>query len=94
MAQGGGGGAGGSPSSPAMTAMSSGQTSYFIQPPPLPPVKQGGKWYPWEEIFGTQPLIEVQIPEKTLETLTALAACHELLGKREWSMREAKASQW
>lgn len=67
-APGGGSGGGGSPPSPGMAAMAAGQTSYFIRPPPLPPVKQGGKWYAWEDLFGPQPPIEIRIPEEELET--------------------------
>jgi hypothetical protein len=58
-APGGGGGGGGSPPSPMMAAMSTGQTSYFVQPPPMPPE--------YEKLFGPLAPIEVQIPEKTLE---------------------------
>lgn len=57
---GGGGGGGGSPPSPMMAAMSAGQTSYFIQPPPMPPG--------YEKLFGPLAPIEVQIPEKKLES--------------------------
>jgi hypothetical protein len=62
----GGGGSGGPPS-PGMAAMAAGKTSYFAEPPPMPPVKQGGKWYEYEELFGPLPMIEVTIPKKAQE---------------------------
>ena len=39
-------------------ALFDGMDSYFITPPPLPPVKQNGKWVQWEEVFGPVAPIE------------------------------------
>jgi hypothetical protein len=63
----GGGGAeeGGGPPGPASArqAFEMGLSSYFIKPPPMPPIKKGDKWFPWEEVFGPLPPIEVKLPE-------------------------------
>jgi hypothetical protein len=53
-------------------AIAAGRTSYFIEPPPMPAVPVGGDedklhFVPWEQVYGPQPLIEVQIPEIVLE---------------------------
>lgn len=58
------------PSSP-QEALVNGRTSYFIQPPPMPPVRTNisGVWtsVPWADVYGPQPPIEVQIPLRTQE---------------------------
>lgn len=82
---GGSGGGNGSPPSPknfalesndwyptsTEEAMMAGLTSYFLPPPPFPPVVIEGKWFKWEEVFGPQPLIEVEIPLQTQEQFLA-----------------------
>ncbi len=55
----------------AKEAMMAGLTSYFLPPPPFPPVEINGKWFKWEEVFGPQPLTEVQIPLQTQEKFLA-----------------------
>ena len=69
-----GGGGGGAPPSPAMAAVAAGQDSYFVQSPPMPPIKKDGKWYSWEEIYGPLPPIEVKISEKQRESILAKLA--------------------
>ena len=48
-------------------ALFAGTDSYFVTPPPLPPVKQDGKWVQWEEVFGPMAPIEVMVPQKLIE---------------------------
>lgn len=47
------------PTSP-WQAFAAGWDSYFILPPPMPPVKIDDKWYTWESVFG--PVAPIQIP--------------------------------
>lgn len=54
-------------STPMSEALAAGKTSYFVESPPMPPVKTNGVWVPWEEVYGPLPLIEVQIPQSVLE---------------------------
>lgn len=42
-------------------AMAQGQTSYFLDPPPMPPVLTNGEWVSWDKVYGQRPLIEVPI---------------------------------
>lgn len=60
----GGGGGGGNPPAPSspQQAYAMGLTSYFVQPPPMPPVTKDGRWYSWEEIYGPMQPIEVKLP--------------------------------
>lgn len=59
-------------------ALMNGLTTYFIQPPPMPPIRinQNGVWtsVPWSDVYGSQ-TIEVPIPlrtqEKFLQSLSA-----------------------
>lgn len=47
----------------ARQAFAMGLSSYFMKPPPMPPVKKGDQWYPWEEVFEPLPAIEVKLPD-------------------------------
>lgn len=52
-------------------ALMAGWTSYVPPSPPFPPVEINGEWFAWEEVYGPQPLIEVQIPLETQEEFLA-----------------------
>ncbi|MCX7722682.1 MAG: DUF6345 domain-containing protein [Verrucomicrobiae bacterium] len=54
------------PSSPE-EALIVGLTSYFVEPPPMPPILKDGEWVQWEEIYGVTPPIEIQIPYSAQE---------------------------
>jgi hypothetical protein len=43
-------------------ALLNGWPAFYVEPPPMPPVRQDGKWYSWEEVYGPLAPIEVQIP--------------------------------
>jgi hypothetical protein len=62
------------PSSP-MQAMLAGLPSFFLVPPPMPPLRVDGQWHSWAEIYGPTMSIEVQIPlqiqESFLKSLSA-----------------------
>ena len=45
----------------ARQALEAGWDHYFITPPPMPPVKTNGVWMHWEDVYGSQPLTEVDI---------------------------------
>ena len=47
------------PTSPIQAALA-GWDSYYLVPPPMPPVKIEGKWYSWEALYG--PITPVQVP--------------------------------
>lgn len=52
-----------------------GLTSYFPEPPPMPPVRINGEFVPWEQVYGPLPTVELNITEKTQERfLEQLAA--------------------
>jgi hypothetical protein len=57
--------------SSALEAMQAGLTSYFIPPPPMPPIETNGTLVPWESVYGPLPMMEVQIPESTLQQYLA-----------------------
>lgn len=67
----GGGIEGGAPLSPAMAAVAAGQTSYFIQPPPLPPAL--------EKLLGPLPPKEVKISKAQEEKILAKLAAPTLV---------------
>ncbi len=50
----------------AREALAAGLTSYYVEPPPMPPVEieTNGGWafVPWEDVYGPEPPIEVEIP--------------------------------
>lgn len=52
-------------------ALQAGLTSYYVQPPPMPPVRieTNGTWawVPWEDVYGPQRPIEVQISPEAQE---------------------------
>lgn len=50
-------------------ALLAGLDSYFVAPPPMPPVKKDGKWVPWEEVFGPLPPIEVKLSDALIARL-------------------------
>ena len=50
------------PRTPA-EAVAVGSDVYYPPLPPMPPVRQDGKWYSWEEIFGPLLLIPVPVPK-------------------------------
>lgn len=52
-------------------AVAAGATTYFIEPPPMPPLRTNGTWVAWEDVFGPSPLIEVPLPS-ALRGTTAL----------------------
>ena len=62
----------------AEEALSQGLTSYFVAPPPYPPVitNIGGILHaiPWEEVYGPIPAIEIQIPESEQDSYLMAAA--------------------
>jgi len=62
----------------AEEALSRGLTSYFVAPPPMPPVITNidGRLHaiPWEEVYGPVPPIEIQIPESEQEAFLQKAA--------------------
>ena len=55
----------------ARQALEQGLTSYFTAPPPMPPIITNingvRQVIPWEDVYGPQPPIEVQIPERQQE---------------------------
>jgi hypothetical protein len=59
-------------------ALSQGLTSYFIPPPPYPPIftNINGNWItiPWEDVHGPIPPIEIQISESEQESYLMAAA--------------------
>lgn len=45
-------------------AIASGEKSYFVKSPPMPPVRIKGKWISWETFYGPSPAIEVPIRDE------------------------------
>lgn len=62
-------------------ALARGATTYFTEPPPMPPVRVNGVWVPWEQVYGPQPLLEVPIPSRYLPGATTLQAPSIALGR-------------
>jgi hypothetical protein len=46
----------------AREALAVGSDTYWITPPPMPPVRTNGVWVPWEDVYGSHPLIEMHVP--------------------------------
>jgi len=60
--------------SSAREAVLAGLTSYFLKPPPMPPVRTNGVFVPWEEVHGPMPPIEIGISDEERQAiLTSLA---------------------
>jgi len=57
--------------SSAREAVLAGLDSYFMKPPPMPPVRVNGKFVPWEELYGPVPPIEIKISETQRELILA-----------------------
>lgn len=57
-------------------AIANGQTSYFITPPPMPPIMTNingiRQVIPWEDAYGPQPLIEVPIRDSSFALASAI----------------------
>ncbi|HET7624562.1 MAG TPA: FlgD immunoglobulin-like domain containing protein [Verrucomicrobiae bacterium] len=49
-------------------AIALGMDHYYVPPAPYPPVEINGEWFNWEEVYGTPPWIEVQIPTNEFAT--------------------------
>ncbi|MGI8965220.1 MAG: Ig-like domain-containing protein, partial [Limisphaerales bacterium] len=49
--------------SPMMAALLEGKKSYFVDPPPMPPIQTNGVFVSWEDIYGALPPFEIIIPE-------------------------------
>ncbi|HTD66336.1 MAG TPA: FlgD immunoglobulin-like domain containing protein [Candidatus Limnocylindria bacterium] len=47
------------PTSPTQ-ALAAGWDSYFLLPPPMPPVKIDGDWHTWKSVYG--PITPIQVP--------------------------------
>lgn len=50
-------------------AILAGQSTYAIKPPPMPPVKVGNEYFPWEKIPGPLQPIMRNIPSQLRDTL-------------------------
>jgi hypothetical protein len=44
-------------------ALFSGWPMFYTQPAPMPPVRIKGQWYPYDEVYGPSPLIEMAVPQ-------------------------------
>ncbi|HOF71272.1 MAG TPA: DUF6345 domain-containing protein [Verrucomicrobiota bacterium] len=53
-------------------AIAKGEKSYFIEPPPMPPVYTNGEWVSWEKVYGPQPLTEVPIQDEYFTLAAAI----------------------
>ena len=55
----------------AKEALEQGLTSYFVPPPPMPPILTNingvRQVIPWEDVYGPQPPIEMQVPQSQQE---------------------------
>jgi hypothetical protein len=62
----------------ARGAVAAGLGSYFVTPPPMPPIslKVNGVWtvIPWEDVYGPQPLVEVPVPPRVQAKLLQSSA--------------------
>ncbi len=51
-------------------AINAGLAVWHLKPPPMPPVEQDGVWVPWEDVYGPQPLLEVDLSSFSLAAPT------------------------
>ncbi len=61
-------------------AIAKGEKSYFIEPPPMPPVFTNGEWIPWEKFYGPLPSIEVPIGDEYFALAAAIESEAKKLG--------------
>ena len=78
--------------SPLMAAVLAGETSYFLTPPPMPPVRVNGKWVPQEDAFGPAQPIEVRISDNQREMALAAATRPRAVQRRNVQVMGATAT--
>ena len=85
-----------SPFSQAMTtAVAAGAATYFMEPPPMPPIRVQTNgvwsWVPWKGVYGPQPLIEVPIPRQFLSSSAPLLSRPVPSSPGPWTARNPTA---
>lgn len=79
----------------AQEAVDAGWGLYYLQPPPMPPVKVDGKWISWEDVYGQETLLPVPLPasEDALGSSSIRASGRSQLASTQYSGASSQSTR-